>query len=113
MDQQVAIAHGADPAAFEALISQLMSSGNELRSQAEVIFNLCRERHPDALGLKLAQVLHSSQSLEIRAMAAVLLRKQVTSSSGGESEESSSYIWSQLTPATQSSIKSLLLSAVQ
>ncbi|XP_020574529.1 importin-5 [Phalaenopsis equestris] len=113
MDQQVTIVLGADPAAFEALISQLMSSANELRSQAEALFNLCRDRHPDALALKLAQVLHSSQSLEIRAMAAVLLRKQVTSSSGGDSEESPSYIWSRLSPATQSSIKSLLLSAVQ
>lgn len=113
MDQQVALVLGADPVAFEALISQLMSSANELRSQAEALFNLCRERHPDALALKLAQVLHSSQSLEIRAMAAVLLRKQVTSSSGGDSDESSSYIWARLTPVTQSSIKSLLLSVVQ
>ncbi|KAK8938099.1 hypothetical protein KSP40_PGU009686 [Platanthera guangdongensis] len=46
-------------------------------------------------------------------MAAVLLRKQVTSSSGGDTDELPSYIWSRLTPATQSSIKSLLLSAVQ
>lgn len=110
----MAMVLGTEPAAFEALISHLMSSANEQRSEAEALFNLCRERHPDALALKLAQVLHSSQSLEFRAMSAVLLRKQVTSSSpGGDSEELPSYIWPRLTPATQSSIKSILLSSVQ
>ncbi|KAG0494850.1 hypothetical protein HPP92_005844 [Vanilla planifolia] len=112
MDQQVALVLGADLSHFEALISQLMSSANDQRSQAEALFNLCRERHPDALVLKLGQVLHSSQPLDIRAMSAVLLRKQLASS-GGDSDESPSYVWTRLNPATQSSIKSILLSAVQ
>ncbi|KAG0487272.1 hypothetical protein HPP92_009367 [Vanilla planifolia] len=114
MDREMELLLRSDPAAFESLISQLMSSENEKRSQAEVLYNLCREHHPDALALKLGHVLHSSQSLEIRAMAAVLLRKQLTYSSGGSvADESPSYLWPRLTPATQSSVKSLLLSAVQ
>ncbi|CAA7399284.1 unnamed protein product [Spirodela intermedia] len=102
--QQLAVVLGPDPAPFEALVSQLMSSGNEQRSQAEALFNLCRDHHPETLVVRLAHFLHSSAHHEVRAMCAVLLRKQLTSTGD---------IWGRLAPSTQSDLKSVLLASVQ
>ncbi|XP_008804326.2 importin-5-like [Phoenix dactylifera] len=115
--QQLAAILGADPAPFEALIARLMSSANDQRSQAESLFHLCRDLHPDALAAKLATLLHSSPHLEIRAMSAILLRKLLTrdsspSPAAGDSS-SPSYLWPRLSPASQASLKSLLLASVQ
>ncbi|GER50738.1 importin beta-3 [Striga asiatica] len=105
MDAQLAAILGADPAPFETLISHLMSSANEQRSQAESIFNLIKQNDPNSLALKLAQLISSSVHPEARAMATILLRKQLS--------RDDSYIWPQLTESTRSSIKSTLLSAIQ
>ncbi|KAL3518942.1 hypothetical protein ACH5RR_021531 [Cinchona calisaya] len=102
---QLAAILGQDPAPFETLISHLMSSSNEQRSQAESIFNLIKQTDPNSLALKLAQLLSSSHHAEARAMSAILLRKQLT--------RDDSYIWPRLTPATQSTIKSVLLTSIQ
>ncbi|TKY60023.1 Importin-5 protein [Spatholobus suberectus] len=102
---QVAVILGADPSPFETLISHLMSSSNEQRSHAEALFNLCKQTDPDNLSLKLAHLLHSSPHQEARAMSAILLRKQLT--------RDDSYLWPRLSPHTQSSLKSLLLSSIQ
>ncbi|KAM0952064.1 putative importin-beta domain, armadillo-like helical, TOG domain, importin beta family [Dioscorea sansibarensis] len=101
---------GADPSAFESLISALMSSANDQRSHAESLFNLCRDHHPDSLVLKLAQLLLSSAPVELRSMAAILLRKLLTRDA---EPSSSSYLWPRLSPQTQSSLKSALLSVIQ
>uniref|UniRef100_A0A1D1XN17 Importin-5 n=1 Tax=Anthurium amnicola TaxID=1678845 RepID=A0A1D1XN17_9ARAE len=103
--QQLAAILGPDPAAFEGLVSHLMSSDNDQRSQAEALFNLCRDHHPEILALRLGHLLHSSVHQEIRAMSAVLLRKQLASAAGD--------VWPRLSPATQADLKSLLLAAVQ
>ncbi|XP_062076542.1 uncharacterized protein LOC133812415 [Humulus lupulus] len=102
---QLAAILGPDPAPFETLISHLMSSSNEQRSQAELLFNLCKQTDPDSLSLKLAHLLQFSPHPEGRAMSAILLRKQLT--------RDDSYLWPRLTPATQSSLKSILLSCIQ
>ncbi|XP_027072925.1 uncharacterized protein [Coffea arabica] len=102
---QLAAILGQDPAPFETLISHLMSSSNEQRSQAESIFNLIKQTDPNSLALKLAQLLSSSRHVEARAMSAILLRKQLT--------RDDSYIWPRLSPATQSAIKSVLLTSIQ
>ncbi|CAJ1938559.1 unnamed protein product [Sphenostylis stenocarpa] len=102
---QVTVILGADPAPLETLISHLMSSSNEQRSHAEALFNLCKQTDPDNLTLKLAHLLHSSPQQEARAMSAILLRKQLT--------RDDSYLWPRLSPHTQSSLKSLLLSSIQ
>ncbi|EPS59891.1 hypothetical protein M569_14914, partial [Genlisea aurea] len=102
---QLAAVMGPDLAAFETLISHLMSSANEQRSQAESIFNLIRQNDPNVLALKLSQLLSSSVHVEARAMAAVLLRKQLT--------RDESFIWSQLSESTQTVVKNTLLSALQ
>ncbi|KAJ7980581.1 importin-5 [Quillaja saponaria] len=102
---QLAAILGPDLSSFETLISHLMSSSNEQRSQAELLFNLCKQTDPDSLSLKLAHLLQFSQHLEARAMSAILLRKQLT--------RDDSYLWPRLNPATQSSLKSILLSCIQ
>lgn len=96
---------GPDLTHFETLISHLMSSSNEQRSQAESIFNLIKQTDPNSLALKLAQLLSSSPHVEARAMSTILLRKQLT--------RDDSYIWPSLTASTQSAIKSILLSCIQ
>uniref|UniRef100_A0A2N9J6Z0 TOG domain-containing protein n=1 Tax=Fagus sylvatica TaxID=28930 RepID=A0A2N9J6Z0_FAGSY len=102
---QLAVILGPDSAPFETLISHLMSSSNELRSQAESLFNLCKQTDPDSLSLKLAHLLQFSPHLEARAMSAILLRKQLT--------RDDSYLWPRLNVTTQSSLKSILLSSLQ
>ncbi|PSR95359.1 Importin-5 like [Actinidia chinensis var. chinensis] len=103
---QLAAILGPDPAPFEILISHLMSSSNEQRSQAELIFNLCKQTDPNSLALKLAQLLQFSPHVDARAMSAVLLRKQLTPGSD-------SYLWPRLSPFSHSSLKSILLACVQ
>ncbi|KAL6511136.1 hypothetical protein OROGR_022260 [Orobanche gracilis] len=105
MDAQLAAILGPDPAPFETLISHLMSSVNEQRSQAESIFNFLKQNDPNSLALKLAQLLSSSVHPEARAMATILLRKQLT--------HDDSYIWPKLNESTRSSIKNILFSAIQ
>ncbi|MBA0867724.1 hypothetical protein Goshw_003344, partial [Gossypium schwendimanii] len=82
-----------------------MSSSNEQRSHAEALFNLCKQSDPDALCLRLAHLLQVCTQPEIRAMAAILLRKLLT--------RDDSYIWPRLNISTQSSLKSVLLSQIQ
>lgn len=102
---QLAAVMGPDPAPFETLISHLMSSSNEQRSQAESVFNLLKQNDPNSLALKLAHLLSSSVHVEARAMATILLRKQLTSDE--------SFIWPQLSESTRFTIKSILLSSIQ
>ncbi|KAM7500304.1 hypothetical protein LguiA_024718 [Lonicera macranthoides] len=101
---QIAAILGHDPTPFETLISTLMSTNNDQRSQAETLFNLCKQTHPDNLSLKLAHVLHSSPTPESRAMSAVLLRKLLTA---GESS-----LYPSLSPAAQLTLKSTLLESI-
>ncbi|KAF8035391.1 hypothetical protein BT93_C1424 [Corymbia citriodora subsp. variegata] len=102
---QLAMALGPDPSHFETLITHLMSSSNELRSQAESLFNLAKTTDPNSLSLKLAHILHNCPHLELRAMSAILLRKLLT--------RDDSYIYPRLSPQTQSSLKSVLLTSIQ
>ncbi|KAK9999788.1 hypothetical protein SO802_019391 [Lithocarpus litseifolius] len=102
---QLAVILGPDSGPFETLISHLMSSSNELRSQAESLFNLCKQTDPDSLSLKLAHLLQFSAHVEARAMSAILLRKQLT--------RDDSYLWPRLNVSTQASLKSILLSSLQ
>ncbi|XP_022718871.1 importin-5-like [Durio zibethinus] len=106
---QLQLAHilGPDPTHFETLISHLMSSSNDQRSQAESLFHLAKETQPDSLSLALCRVLSSSLRPELRALAAVLLRKILTPA------PDYSILFSQLAETTRDSIKSALLSSLQ
>ncbi|RVW48730.1 Importin-5 [Vitis vinifera] len=102
---QLAAILGPDPGPFETLISHLMSTSNDQRSHAELLFNLCKQSDPNSLSLKLAHLLQFSPHIEARAMAAILLRKQLT--------RDDSYLWPRLSASTQSSLKSILLGCIQ
>lgn len=102
---QITAILGPDPAHFEALISHLMSAGNDQRSQAEVLLNLCKKLNPDTLFLKLAILLQSSPHPEGRAMSAILLRKLLT--------RDDSYLWPNLSAGTQANVKLILLDCIQ
>lgn len=102
---QMAAILGPDPTHFETLISHLMSTNNDQRSQAESLYNLCKQHQPDALSLKLAHLLQSSHHPEARAMGAILLRKLLT--------RDDSFLWPQLSGSTQSTVKTVLLACVQ
>ncbi|XWS57867.1 hypothetical protein CRYUN_Cryun09bG0210100 [Craigia yunnanensis] len=106
---QLQLAHilGPDPTHFEALISHLMSSSNDERSQAESLFHLAKQTHPDSLSLALSRVLSSSPRPELRALSAVLLRKILTPAAD------SSLLFPLLAETTRASIKSALLSTLQ
>ncbi|KAL9675431.1 hypothetical protein QQ045_003633 [Rhodiola kirilowii] len=102
---QIAAILGPDLSQFETLISHLMSSTNDQRSHAEAVFNICKQNHPDALSLKLAQQLHSSPHAEARAMSAILLRKQLT--------QDDSFIWPRLAESTRANLKSVLIECLK
>ncbi|KAI3935949.1 hypothetical protein MKX01_021900 [Papaver californicum] len=102
---QIAAILGPDSTHFETLVSHLMATGNQQRSEAESLFNICKQDHPDALSLKLAHLLQYSPHVEARAMAAILLRKQLT--------RDDSYLWPRLSQSTQSALKSQLLMCLQ
>ncbi|KAL1832006.1 hypothetical protein DCAR_0102023 [Daucus carota subsp. sativus] len=103
---QVAAILGPDGAQFETLISHLMSSTNEQRSEAELLFNLCKQSDPNNLIRKLAFMLQYSPHVEARAMSAILLRKQLT-------RENDTFLWPSLLLSTQSEVKSILINCVQ
>ncbi|CAJ2641867.1 unnamed protein product [Trifolium pratense] len=46
---QTALILGQDSTHFESLITNLMSTSNDHRSQAENLFNLCKQTYPDSL----------------------------------------------------------------
>ncbi|XP_061343320.1 uncharacterized protein LOC133289409 [Gastrolobium bilobum] len=102
---QLALILGPDSTHLESLISNLMSSSNEQRSQAESIFNLCKQTHPDSLILKLAQLLHSAHNPETRTMSAILLRRHLT-------RHHDSFLWPNLSLSTRPTLQSLLLSSL-
>ncbi|KAL2320474.1 hypothetical protein Fmac_029443 [Flemingia macrophylla] len=91
---------------LETLIKQLMSSSNEQRSQAESLFNLCKQSHPESLLLALAHLLHSSPNPETRTMSAILLRRHLTR------HHDAAFLWPLLSPSARSSLHSLLLSSL-
>ncbi|KAL1215898.1 Transportin-1 [Cardamine amara subsp. amara] len=107
---QLSFILGPDSSHFETLISHLMSSSNEQRSHAESLFNLCKQTHPDSLSLKLVQSLNSSPNPELRAMSAVLLRKQLTRTGD---DDDSAFIYPRIGESTRSTIKSVLIASLQ
>ncbi|KAL6637674.1 hypothetical protein ACP70R_025246 [Stipagrostis hirtigluma subsp. patula] len=102
-DAAAAAVLGADPAALTALLADLTSPANEARSRAERQFHSLRGSHPDGLALSLAQLL-LSPAHPSAPIAAVLLRRLIAPSS-------QSFVYPALSPASQSSLRALLLSA--
>lgn len=65
----------AEHAAFEQLVSVLMSPDNAARAAGEAQFAAAKASSPDGLCAGLLSVLKSSASTDSRAFCAVLLRK--------------------------------------
>jgi len=65
----------AEHAAFEQLVSVLMSPDNAARAAGEAQFAGAKASSPDGLCAGLLSVLTSSASVDSRAFCAVLLRK--------------------------------------
>ncbi|MFQ6634842.1 hypothetical protein Gotur_011993 [Gossypium turneri] len=107
--QLAQLAHilGPDSTHFETLISHLMSSSNDQRSQAESLFHLAKQTQPDSLSLALSRVLSSSPRPELRALSAVLLRKILTPAADY------SFLFPLLAESTRAAIKASLLSSLQ
>ncbi|XP_014491277.1 importin-5 [Vigna radiata var. radiata] len=105
-EAQVALILGPDSTHLESLISHLMSSSNDQRSQAESLFNLCKQSRPESLLLGLAHLLHTAPKPETRTMSAILLRRHLT-------RHHDSFLWPLLSPAARSSLHSVLLSSLQ
>ncbi|XP_010528743.1 PREDICTED: importin-5-like [Tarenaya hassleriana] len=106
---QLSLLLGPDSSHFETLITHLMSSSNEQRSHAESLFNLCKQAQPDSLVLKLAHALNSSAIAELRAMSAILLRKQLTR----VGDDDPAFVYPRLAESTRSTLKSVLLASLQ
>ncbi|QDZ25046.1 importin beta [Chloropicon primus] len=104
--QQMAAVLGPDVASFEQLCQALTSHQNEIRSQAEKVFQACKEHQADACVQRLVHVLKNSQALELRGLCAVLLRKTLCSDVENKT-------WKSLTPQTQQGLKTELLELVK
>uniref|UniRef100_A0A0C9QU83 TSA: Wollemia nobilis Ref_Wollemi_Transcript_9431_3919 transcribed RNA sequence n=1 Tax=Wollemia nobilis TaxID=56998 RepID=A0A0C9QU83_9CONI len=100
LDAKIAILLGPDAAPFETLIEHLMSAGNESRGQAEELFNVCKQKHPDTLLLKLVHIIQYTSQPGLRSMAAVLLRKQIG-------------IWTKLSDSSRHAVKAQILVCLQ
>ncbi|KAM5584467.1 hypothetical protein ABKV19_004040 [Rosa sericea] len=114
--QQLAAILGPEPAAtFQTVISHLISSpsslqtlisdliSSEKRSEAEHVFNICKQADHESLSLKLAQLLQVSPDEKTRAMSSILLRKQLLTGD----------LWRRLSRNTKSTLKHTLLSCIQ
>ncbi|KAM5546436.1 hypothetical protein ABKV19_002471 [Rosa sericea] len=114
--QQLAAILGPEPAAtFQTVISHLISSpsslqtlisdliSSEKRSEAELVFNICKQADHESLSLKLAQLLQVSPDEKTRAMCSILLRKQLLTRD----------LWRRLSRNTKSTLKHTLLSCIQ
>eukprot|EP01100_Stratorugosa_tubuloviscum_P001006 TRINITY_DN1224_c0_g2_i1.p1 TRINITY_DN1224_c0_g2~~TRINITY_DN1224_c0_g2_i1.p1 ORF type:complete len:1087 (-),score=588.52 TRINITY_DN1224_c0_g2_i1:206-3466(-) len=89
---------------FEKLVDALLSTQNEIRRDAEAIFNQ-QKQNPDSLITLLMLGASKSTEFKIRQMCVVLLRKNLTKSSDS--------IWAKLTPQTQELVKNQLLNSLQ
>ncbi|KAM3365186.1 hypothetical protein ACQJBY_015128 [Aegilops geniculata] len=92
-----------------------MSASNADRAAAEAAFHRLRGSHPEPLALRLASSLAAPATpAELRAMAAVLLRKLLSPTASSDSSASAPPpLWPLLSPDGQVALKAHLLAALQ
>lgn len=88
---------------FEQIIANILSPDNNIRNQAEQLYNNSKS-NPDFCVGSLVQLLRSSQHIHVRGLACVLLRKVIT-----KTDDS---LFPHLSPQTQQLVKSELLQAL-
>ncbi|KAL6776649.1 IPB2 [Auxenochlorella protothecoides x Auxenochlorella symbiontica] len=93
-----------DPAAFAALLQGLLSSENEVRSQAEQAFTELK-KYPDTCVPGLVQGLRSNPDPASRSLCAVLLRKVLVR------DEPS--LWTGLSPASKQLVMTESLNSIK
>jgi len=88
---------------FQSLVINLLSGDNDVRGQAEKVFNEVK-KFPDQLSLAL---LHSLRTTEehVRTFCAVLLRRTLV--------KGNPVVWNTLQPATQQTLKFELIQALE
>ncbi|KAJ2648904.1 importin subunit beta-3 [Coemansia sp. RSA 1250] len=102
-------------ALLKGLMAKLMSSYNEVRSQAETeLNNEWRDVQPQTLLSSLAFVVHRDYQAQARAFAAVLLRRiSFQDVRTGDNKEDERSVWSVVSPAVHQTVKSVLLGALK
>ncbi|VAH44487.1 unnamed protein product [Triticum turgidum subsp. durum] len=92
-----------------------MSASNADRAAAEAAFHRLRGSHPEPLALRLASSLAAPATpAELRAMAAVLLRKLLSPTASSDSSSAAPPpLWPLLSPDGQAALKAHLLAALQ
>ncbi|KAM3384743.1 hypothetical protein ACQJBY_009012 [Aegilops geniculata] len=92
-----------------------MSASNADRAAAEAAFHRLRGSHPEPLALRLASSLAAPATpAELRAMAAVLLRKLLSPTASSDSSAAAPPpLWPLLSPDGQAALKAHLLAALQ
>ena len=66
---------GADPAPFSELLVQLSNADTTQRTQAEAAFVTLKERWPEAIVVRLIEIIKGGNTPDIRGFAATLLRQ--------------------------------------
>jgi hypothetical protein len=89
---------------FEQLVQALMSNDNATRKQAEQLYNGARDSNPLQLIEHLMNMLQTHQAEQIRALAAVLLRRLLSAEA---------VIWDKIDDARKEMIKTALLGTLQ
>ncbi|KAJ2819816.1 importin subunit beta-3, partial [Coemansia erecta] len=103
-------------ALLKVVMSNLMSSDNAVRSQAETVLNSeWRDVQPQTLLGSLAFLVHRDGEPQARAFAAVLLRRIAFQDvrAGGDNKEDERSVWSVVPQAVHQAVKAELLGALK
>eukprot|EP00798_Chlamydomonas_sp_ICE-L_P025737 gene25737-11397_t len=90
---------------FEQLVQQLLLPDNDARKHAEDIFNQFKDQYPDVCTTQLVTVLRTSQNVEHRSFAAIMLRKVLTRDDPA--------LWHKCNAQVQATVKAELLNALK
>ena len=66
---------GSDQASFSQLLLQLSNPDTAQRTEAEVALGALKERWPEAVVVKLVEIVKSGNTPDIKGFAATLLRR--------------------------------------
>lgn len=94
-------------AQFEGLLLSFSNENNEIRNQAEKLYNTTKKNQPNEIMCALIQIARTSANEGLRSMAALLLRRALLP--GVEDVT----FWNSLSPETQQLLQTQLLDGVE
>jgi len=110
----------ADIAGVNGILMQILSNDNEQRKLAEAQLNTAKSTETAKYALLMATVLDPSQtsvSMEAKALAAVILRRNVsteaTDASDLQNQENNINLWKRLDDNARDAVKASLLETLQ